>query len=385
MPKRIGFLYEKMVDKEFIRNTILLAAKGRRKRFDIEPVLNHLDEYVDAIYVMLLNGAFEPSPGKEKRIYDVSSQKPRKLTIVPFYPDALIQWCVVEVLKPVMLRGMMPWTCASIPQRGSRRVREHIKRIMREDPENTKYCAELDIHKFYPSIPLNGLMRFLEHKIKDKRLLELIRKILESYGPGLPIGFYLCQWLANFYLESLDHFVMDQPGVAYMTRYMDNLDLFGPTSEGLHAARIEIAKFLPEKLQLDLKSNWQVYPTASRRVAAVGYRYAAGHTILRKRNFLRLTRQCRRVRKKQQKGLPISFSQASGVISRIGQLKHCDSKTILQKYVGSLNTEQLKEVIHNESKRRPRTRKRIHRRADSQPIRESACEVLREPSSVHEQ
>lgn len=385
MPKRIGFLYEKMVDKEFIRNTILLAAKGRRKRFDIGPVLEHLDECVDEIYEMLKNDTFEPAPGKERLIYDVSSEKPRKLTIVPFYPDALIQWCIVEVLKPIMLRGMMPWTCASIPHRGSRRVREHIKRIMLEEPENTKYCAELDIHKFYPSIQLDSLMRFLEHKIKDKHLLALIRKILEPYGPGLPIGFYLCQWLANFYLEPLDHFVMDQPGVAHMTRYMDNLDLFGPTSRGLHDAQIAIAKFLPEKLQLELKANWQVYPTAARRVAAVGYRYAAGHTILRKRNFLRLTRQCRRVRKKQQKGLPVSFSQAAGVISRIGQLKHCDSKTVLQKYVGPLDTEQLKEVIRNESKRRPRTRKRIHYRADSQPIRESTCEVLREPAPVHEQ
>lgn len=369
MPKRIGFLYEKMVDKEFIRNVILDASTGRRKRFDIEPVLNDLDNRVDEVYRILNENAFEPSPAKTKRIYDISSQKPREITIVPFWPDAIIQWCVVTVLKPIMLRGMHPYTCASIPQRGSKRIRQHIKRIMAEDPENTRFCAELDIKKFYPSIPLDGLITFLRHKIKDERLLRLIQRILEPYGPGLPIGFYICQWFANFYLEPLDHFVMDQPGVKYMTRYMDNLDLFGPTSEGLHVAKDAIEMFLAEKLQLTLKENWQVYPTSARRVAAVGYRYGPSGTILRKRNFLRLTRQCRRVRKKQQRGERISFSQASGVISRIGQLKHCDSETVLRKYVEPLDIKQLKEVIRNESKRRPRTRKRIHHRSDSQPIR----------------
>ena len=382
MPKRIGFLYEKMVDREFIRNVIYDASRGRRKRFDIEPVLADIDNRVEEMYALLRDGTFKPSPGKTKLIYDVSSEKPRSLTIVPFWPDAIVQWCVVTVLKPIILRGMSPWSCASIPGRGCRRVRAHIQEVMHRDPENTRYCAELDIKKFYPSIPLDKLIGALRHKIKDERLLELVHRMLAPYGPGLPIGFYLCQWLANFYLEPLDHLIMDQPGVKYMTRHMDNLVLFGSSSSGLHAARIAIVQFVQERLALTIKANWQIFPTRARRVAAVGYRYSATNTILRKRNFLRLTRQCRRVRKKQRRGMKISFAQASGIISRIGQLQHCNSRTTMHKYVQPLDTEQLKEVIRNESKRRQRTGTRIHHRSDSQPIRQSSGSLLREPAPL---
>ena len=43
MPKKVGFLYDKMLDRAFIRGVILDAAKGRKKRHDIAKVLADLD------------------------------------------------------------------------------------------------------------------------------------------------------------------------------------------------------------------------------------------------------------------------------------------------------------------------------------------------------
>lgn len=43
MPKRVGYLYDKMVDRDFIRSVIQEAAKGRRNRRDIARVLADLD------------------------------------------------------------------------------------------------------------------------------------------------------------------------------------------------------------------------------------------------------------------------------------------------------------------------------------------------------
>lgn len=59
-----------------------------------------------------------------------------------------------------------------------------------------------------------------------------------------------------------------------------------------------IAAFMQQRLGLSMKANWQIYPTAKRMVSAVGYRFSRTHVILRKRNFLRFTRQCRRVKKR---------------------------------------------------------------------------------------
>lgn len=360
MPKKIGFLYDKMLDRAFIRSVILEATRGRRSRHDIATVLADLDNRVEQVYQMLATDSYVPSMPKVRTIYDESSQKWRNIKMVPFWPDGVVQWVIVAAMKPVLMRGMHPWSCASIPGRGGKRVHKRIKSALRNDPKGTKYAAELDVAQYYPSISIRRLIWALARKIKDKRFLRLIYSILESCGGGLAIGYYICQWLANYFLEPLDRYITSLPGVKYMTRYMDNITILGPNKKQLHKARKLIAAFMQQKLGLAMKGNWQIYPTAKRMVSAVGYRFARTHIILRKRNFLRFTRQCRKAKKRLDAGKPVAFSLASGLLSRIGQLKHCDSHKIREKYVDPIGVRNLKEVVRNESKRRQRAQQRLY-------------------------
>lgn len=221
------------------------------------------------------------------------------------------------------------------------------------------YACEMDIRHFYPSVPIRRLIRALGRKIKDKRFLRLIWAILKSCGQGLAIGYYICQWLANFYLEKLDWMLARMPGVKYYTRYMDNITMLGPNKRMLHRARVAAEKFLRDELGLAVKENWQVYRTAvarkakgrPRAVSAVGFRFWHGFTTLRRRNFLRMLRQARRIQKKQKMGIPVSVQQAAGFLSRAGQLNHCNSFRVKEKYIRSIKIKRLKEVIRNESKR----------------------------------
>lgn len=381
MPKKIGFLYDRMLDRGFIRSVILDAARRRTHRYDIAPVLADLDDYVERTYEMLATDSYIPSKPKEKQIYDESSQKYRTIKMVPFWPDGIMHWLIVSAMRPVLMRGMYRWSCASVPRRGTKDVRRYISRTMRNDPKNTKYAAELDVAHFYPSIPIKRLIWALARKIKDKKFLRLIYSILESCGGGLAIGYYICQWLANYYLEPLDQYIMSLPGVAYMTRHMDNITLFGKSKKLLHKARKLIAEFMQQRLGLMMKRNWQVYRTTftaavaqrhrllnekqrrqrkPRMVSAVGYRFDRDHIIMRKRNFLRLTRQCRRAKKKLDANKRISFKLASGLLSRIGQLKHCNSQSARVKYVDPVGIKNLKEVVRYENKRRQRAQQRLY-------------------------
>ena len=218
MPKRVGYLYDKMVDRDFIRSVIQEAAKGRRNRRDIARVLADLDGYVEKTYELVATESFVPSAPKVREIYDESSEKFRKIKMVPFWPDGVIQWMLVTAMKPVLMRGMHPWSCASIPGRGGKRIHKKIRGALRNDPKGTKYAAELDVAQYYPSISGKRLIWALARKIKDKRFLRTVYSIIESCGGGLAIGYYICQWLANFYLEPLDQYIMTLPGVKYMTR-----------------------------------------------------------------------------------------------------------------------------------------------------------------------
>lgn len=381
MPKRVGNLYQKMIDRDFIRAVILEAAKKKTQRRDVAPVLKDLDAYVERTYAMVESESFVPTTPREKRIYDESSQKYRIIKMVPFWPDGVMHWLLVTVMKPALMRGMYSWSCASIPGRGCKRVHSYISRAMQRDPKGTKYAAELDVAQYYPSISIKRLIWALSRKIKDKKILRTVYSILESCGGGLAIGYYICQWLANFYLETLDRYILTLPGVKYMTRHMDNITLLGPNKKRLHKAVELIRAFMRDVLGLTMKYNWQVYRTTftasvekrhslrdekkqrlqkPRMVSAVGYRYARTHIILRKRNFLRFTRQCRRVRKRLDRGRNIAFKQASGLLSRTGQLRHCDSQKIRVKYVDPIGVKTLKEVVRYETQRRQCSGQCVH-------------------------
>ena len=102
---------------------------------------------------------------------------------------------------------------------------------------------------------------------------------------------------------------------------MDDIVLFGPNKKKLHRARKAIAEYLQKRLRLQMKGNWQVFPLKVRPLDYVGYRFYRDYTTMRRKNFLRFTRQCRKVRKKIERHQRIAYRTASGLLSRIGQLQ----------------------------------------------------------------
>lgn len=353
MPKKVGHLYEKMCDKTAIRTAIIEGTKGKRGRWDVEKVLADVDGYVDRAYRLLTTESYVPTVPKSKIIFDKSSQKQRIIRIVPFYPDGLMHQLCVMAMKDVLMRGMYRWSCASIPGRGNRCAAGYVRRSLDNDQKGTKYCLKMDIKQFYPSISPRRLIWALARKVKDKRFLKFVHDIAASNPDGgLAIGYYANQWLANFFLEPLDNFILTLPGVKYYVRNMDDMVLLGPNKKQLHKACREIEAFLANRLGLRLKENWQVFPVKSRAIDFVGFRFYRNHTTLRRRNFLRYARQCRRVQKKIASGRPIPFTVAAGLLARVGQLKHCNCHTARVKYFDSIGVKRLKEVVRNESKRR---------------------------------
>ena len=68
MPKRVGFLYEWMCNKERILKAIHIGAIGKRSRCDVAKVLAKEAEYVDKVYDLLVNQQFTPQTPSKKRM-----------------------------------------------------------------------------------------------------------------------------------------------------------------------------------------------------------------------------------------------------------------------------------------------------------------------------
>lgn len=208
-------------------------------------------------------------------------------------------------------------TYSCIKGKGIHAAQRDLKEALK-DVSNTQYCLKLDIKKFYPSVDHDILKKLLRRKLKDNDLLGMLDGIIDS-AQGLPIGNYLSQYLANFYLTYFDHWLKETKVVKYYFRYADDLVILSSNKEYLHALLSEIRSYLKDELNLEVKGNYQVFPVASRSIDFVGYRFYHTHIMLRKsikKNFCRML-----------KNRPNDKS----IASYGGWLKHCNARHLEKK------------------------------------------------------
>lgn len=377
MPKRVGFLYEQMLDKQFIKLCILRGIENKSKdRPDVKIVIENIDAAVEIIYLVLANYNYTPTPPYTVRINDNSSGKPRDIAIQPFDYDGIIHLCEAGVLIPVIMRGMHKWCCASVPTRGGKYMLDRNKEIVQRHPKNSKYVAVIDVKKFYPSIPQKRLIAALERKIKDKKFILLLAVTMACYEPGLKyaiehnlspydivgdkiglhIGFVTSQWEGNYYLEPLDRFILSLDGVKAETRYMDNIYIYASNKRKLHRALDAIRVFLDAELGLRIKEDWQIFPIDDRPVSTVGFRIYRDHVDIKPQNFLRIKRQSGRIQKKINNHIPIPPQQAASFLGKTACLKFCDSQKVKEKYVYPIGINRLKKIISDDAKRKNKER-----------------------------
>ena len=281
----------------------------------------------------IMEEGFNQAPFRTKRRYDPSAQKWRDTNEPKQWPDQYIHHAVIQGIQKALMRGMDKYACGSIKRRGTDYGREAIVRWMQNDPKGTKYCLQCDIYHFYPTLQPEVVMDRMRSLIKDARVLDIIWRIIKD---GIKIGAYPSQWFANTTLQPLDHMIREGGFEAkHYIRNMDNITVFSSSKRKLRKLRIAIEKWLNEH-GLRLKEDWQTFRTGKDRPQqqrhprgrlpqALGYRYGHDFTIPRKRNLLRIKRQLSRYRRRRDKGKPISPRMALGLISRLGQLKHCNN------------------------------------------------------------
>lgn len=185
--KRIGNIYSKLCDKNNIKIAIIKASAGKKNRRNVTKVIENIDYYVDDVYKMLIDKNIKLSPYKKMKIHDGANRKERIIFKPAFYPDQIIHWCIMLQIQPILEKGMYEYCCASVPNRGIHYGGKLIKKILKDDKKNTKYCLKLDIKKFYPSIDKFCMKTKFRRIIKDYDMLNLIDKIIDSSESGLPI------------------------------------------------------------------------------------------------------------------------------------------------------------------------------------------------------
>lgn len=314
--KRIGNLYQKIISVENLKLADAKAQKGKSGQYGVMLHNKSKEVNINELHLMLKNKTFKTS---DYSVFKVFEPKEREVYRLPYFPDRITHHAIMNVLEPLFVSTFTADTYSCIKGRGIHLLLKKLKHSLK-DFEGTKYCLKLDIKKFYPSIDHEVLRQLLRRKFKDQDLLWLMDEIIKS-APGLPIGNYLSQYFANFYLSYFDHWIKEELGVRYYFRYADDIVILSSNKEDLHIALSKISHYLSTNLNLIVKENYQVFPVESRGIDFVGYRFYHTHILLRKR----IKQSFARAVKKNPDGKSIP--------SYLGWVKHCNGLHLTKKLI----------------------------------------------------
>ena len=241
-----------------VQNACRRKGGKKRKQRKIKYIKEHAEELKEYYIEEARN--FKNDHHEPKYIYDGIRRKQR-IILVPTMREQIIHHMVINVLKPIFMKGMYEHSYGSIPGRGAHMGKQRIEKWIRKNPKDVKYVLKMDIKKYFDSIPHSILKRKLAEIIHDEEFLAILYEIIDATGTdrGIPIGFYTSQWFANWYLTELDHFIKEELHAKFYPRYMDDIVIFGSNKRELHRMRKEIEKYLNERLGLQVKENWQIY------------------------------------------------------------------------------------------------------------------------------
>lgn len=326
--KRYGNLYPQIYDMDNLREAHRNARKGKLHYRDVQLVDRDPERHLLSVHNMLKNKLYRTSP------YHVWTKrdgpKDRTIYVLPYYPDRIVQWAIVQVLEPIWMSTFIPNTYSSLKGRGIHQGLRDLQRYLKDRP-GTEYCLKFDVAKFYPSMDHDVLKGLLRKKIKDPDVLGLLDEIVDSVGTpkNVPIGNYLSQYLGNVYLSGLDHWIKEELGARYYMRYCDDGVVLSGSKRWLHELRERVDEYLQDRLNLRMKDNWQVFPTRTRGIDYLGYRFFGDRLLLRERTARQLKRKMRAFLERG----TYDDKVRSSVASYTGWLGWCDGHGLYEKYI----------------------------------------------------
>lgn len=254
----------RMLIQEVLRRENMLKAyrrvvkKGGAPGVDgitVEQLGAHCREHWEQIRKEILEGTYTPQP-----IRKVEIPKPdggTRTLGIPTVTDRMIQQAVMQVLHPIF---DPTFSDNSFGFRPGRSTHGAVLRAYQYVEQGSEWVVDLDLEKFFDRVNHDVLMARVARRVKDKRVLLLIRRYLQAgmmegglVSPrteGTPQGSPLSPLLSNILLDELDK-ELERRGHQFV-RYADDCNVYVKSEAAGERVMTSLERFLAKRLRLKI-------------------------------------------------------------------------------------------------------------------------------------